>query len=155
MGLKWSQVLGCGVVLVVVVDLRLTASSLLGRHNSICTCSPQFTPCWWWWWWWNAQGCKAFTAFQASTALPGFYKRSPSPPSTFLPFYTSNHNTILLFFLSKSIVNQYPSIQAFKASQFHRYHCYQSISQSLQVIPVGWFVDCQFDFDRNDILTFI
>jgi hypothetical protein len=71
----------------------------------------------------NAQGCKAFTAFQASPALPGFYKRIHPTPPTFFPFTYQNTTTILLLLL------QSISIQTtFKAFKAHKHHFYQSIS---------------------------
>jgi hypothetical protein len=71
----------------------------------------------------NTQGCKAFIAIQASTALPGFYKRIPSPLQSFFLFTYQNTTTTLLLLQSISIQT------AFKAFKAHKHHCYQSISQ--------------------------
>ena len=71
----------------------------------------------------NAQGCKAFTAVQASTALPGFYKRIQSPPPPFFSFTYQNTTTILLLLLQSISIRT-----TFKAFKAHKHHFYQSIS---------------------------
>jgi hypothetical protein len=69
----------------------------------------------------NAQGCKAFTAVQASTALPGFYKRIQSPPTNLLLFYISkhnhNHNTSSSSSSSSSINIHSDNIQSIQSTQ--------------------------------------
>jgi hypothetical protein len=120
MGLKWKSSL-------VVIDFfnaeGFIASSLLGRHNTTNLHSlhvnddDDYDE--------NTQGCKAFTAIQASTTLSGFYKRIPSPPN---PSSLLHIKTQPQYFVIDQSNLQSISIQTkFKAFKAHKHHCYQSI----------------------------